>query len=157
MINLAYQRELHHHLIIRIHADHPSLSVLMVIIEFYHLGLEGPVYIIPDSYRRAATLVPGESKKTRRLKILFSLNIKVMTLKTISFHSRYVQLGSVIYPALVGHYFPSKWDIFSRKPFSKTCKNDENTKIDFPLFSFIAIITLGFVHVFCPLGKMESP
>ena len=28
---------------------------------------------------------------------------------------------------------------------------------DFHLFSFIAIMTLGCVHVFCPLGRMESP
>ena len=30
----------------------------------------------------------------------------------------------------------------------------ENTKQDLPFFSFLAIITIGYVHVFCPLGRM---
>ena len=33
----------------------------------------------------------------------------------------------------------------------------EKTKEDFPLFSFIAIMTIGYVHVFCPLEKMAPP
>ena len=33
----------------------------------------------------------------------------------------------------------------------------ENSKQNFPLFSFLAIMTLGFAHVFCPHGRMESP
>ena len=28
---------------------------------------------------------------------------------------------------------------------------------DFPLFSFLALMTLGYAHAFCPLGRMESP
>ena len=64
-------------------------------------------------------------KNVRRLKKLTSLNIILMTLKTISFfNSRYVQYGSIIYPAFIGHSFPSKWDIFCRKALSKTCKNE---------------------------------
>ena len=45
-----------------------------------------------------------------------------MILKTVLFYFLYVQLGGVIYPALVGHSLPSKWEIFCRKPLSKTCK-----------------------------------
>ena len=32
----------------------------------------------------------------------------------------------------------------------------ENTKQDFPFFSFLALMTLGCVHVFCPHGRIES-
>ena len=48
------------------------------------------------------------NKNTRRLKKSCSLNIKAMMLKTVLFCPRYVKLGSVIYPALIGHSFPSK-------------------------------------------------
>ena len=34
---------------------------------------------------------------------------------------------------------------------------NERNKQDFPLFSFIAILTLGCIHVFRPHGRMESP
>ena len=45
----------------------------------------------------------------RHLKESCSLNIKTMRLKTAFFHPRYVvKLGSVVYPALIGHSFPSK-------------------------------------------------
>ena len=54
-------------------------------------------------------VLPGESIKTsRRLKKSCSLNIKAMMLKTVLFYPRYVKLGSVIYPALIGHSIPSK-------------------------------------------------
>ena len=48
------------------------------------------------------------NKNARRLKKSWSLNIKAMMLKIVLFYSWYVQLGSVIYPALIGHSFPSK-------------------------------------------------
>ena len=47
-----------------------------------------------------------------------------MMLKTVLFYPRYVKLGSIIYPALIGHFFPSKKEIFCRKPLSKNCKNE---------------------------------
>ena len=55
-----------------------------------------------------------------------------MTLKTAFFYPRYVKLGSVIYPALIGHSFPSKWEIFCRKPLSKSCKNERELQAKFP-------------------------
>ena len=73
------------------------------------------------------------------------------------FYTRYVELGSAIYPVLIGHSFSSKWEIFCSRPLSKTCKTSENSEQDFPSFSFLAIITLACVHVFCPIGRMESP
>ena len=55
-----------------------------------------------------------------------------MMLKTVLFHPRYVKLGSVIYPTLIGHSFPSQWEIFCRKPLSKTCKNERKQQAKFP-------------------------
>ena len=40
------------------------------------------------------------NEKVRRLKMLL-LNVKAMILKTVLFYSQSVQLGSVIYPALI--------------------------------------------------------
>ena len=48
-------------------------------------------------------------------------------------------------------------DILRKNPFRKPTKTSENNKRDFALFPFLAIMTLGCVHVFCPLGRMESP
>ena len=54
-------------------------------------------------------ILPGESiKNAQRLKTSCSLNIKAMMLKTVLFYPRNVKLGSVIYPALIGHSFPSQ-------------------------------------------------
>ena len=36
-------------------------------------------------------------------------------------------------------------------------KTSENSKQEFPLSSFPAVMTFGYVHVFLPLGRMESP
>ena len=55
-----------------------------------------------------------------------------MVLKTVLFYPRYVKLGSVIFPALIGHSFPSKKEIFWRKPLSKTCKNERKQQAKFP-------------------------
>ena len=53
-------------------------------------------------------------------------------LKTVLFYPRYVKFGSAIYPALIGHSFPSKLEIFCTKPLSKTCKNERKHKAKFP-------------------------
>ena len=45
----------------------------------------------------------------------------------------------------------------AESPFRKPAKTSENSKQNFPLFSFLAIMTLGCNHVFCPHGRMESP
>ena len=58
---------------------------------------------------------------------------------------------------LFGRSFLSKWDVFGRNPLSKARKTSENNKQDIPLFSFLAIMTLGCTHAFCPLGGMEFP
>ena len=55
-----------------------------------------------------------------------------MILKTVFFYSRYLQLGLVICPALIGPSFPSKWESFCRKPHSKTCKNEWKQHAGFP-------------------------
>ena len=55
-----------------------------------------------------------------------------MMLKIVLFYLRCVKLGSVIYLALIGHSFPSKWEIFCRKPLSKTCKNERKQQAKFP-------------------------
>ena len=89
-----------------------------------------------------------------------SLNIEAIKLKTVLFYSRYVKLGPVIHSVLIGHSFPSKQEIFYRKPespFRKSAKTSENSKQHFPLFSFLIIMTLECVHVFCPHESMESP
>ena len=57
--------------------------------------------------------------------------MKAMMLKTVSFYSRYVKLESVD-PTLIGHSFPSKLEIFCRKPLSKTCKNERKQQAKFP-------------------------
>ena len=55
-----------------------------------------------------------------------------MMLKPVLFHPRYVKLGSIIYPALIGHSFPSKLEIFCGMPLSKTCKNERKQEAKFP-------------------------
>ena len=45
----------------------------------------------------------------------------------------------------------------AESPFGKPAKRSENSKQNFPLFSFLAMMTLGCAHVFCPHGRMESP
>ena len=72
------------------------------------------------------------NKNARRLKKSCSLNIKAMMLKTALFYPRYVKLASVIYLALIGHSFSSKWEIFCSKPLSKTCKNERIKQAKFP-------------------------
>ena len=57
-------------------------------------------------------------------------------LKTTLFYPRYVKLGPVIYPILIGHSFLSKWEIFCRKPLSKTCKNERKQQAK---FSFVLL------------------
>ena len=58
--------------------------------------------------RIRSVLVPGESinKNAPRLKKSCFLNIKALILKTVLFYPRYFKLGSVIYPALIGHSYP---------------------------------------------------
>ena len=46
---------------------------------------------------------------------------------------------------------------YPESPFRKPTRTSENTKQEFPLFSFLAIMTLGCVHVLYPPGRMESP
>ena len=48
-------------------------------------------------------------------------------------------------------------DFLQRVPFENLQKRSENTKQDFLLFSFLALMTLGCVYVFCLLGRMEFP
>ena len=47
----------------------------------------------------------------------------------------------------------------AESPCRKPAKTSENTKQDFPLFSFLAIMTLGCVHVSCPvlIGEWNPP
>ena len=53
-------------------------------------------------------------------------------MKTVLFYLPYVKLCSVIYLALKGHSFSSKWEIFCIKPLSKTCKNQWRHQAIFP-------------------------
>ena len=55
--------------------------------------------------------------------------------------AQYVKLGSVIYPALIGHYFPIG-DLLQKAHF-KTCKNERKQ------------MTPGRAHVFCLHRKMD--
>ena len=71
--------------------------------------------------------------------------------------SRLGLLGSAINPALIGQCFQSKWAISTESPFREPAKMNENNKQESPLFSFLAIMTLECVHVFCPLWSIESP
>ena len=58
--------------------------------------------------------------------------MKAMIFKTVLFYPRYVKLCSVTYPALIAHSFPSKLEIFCRKPLSKTCKNKRKQQAKCP-------------------------
>ena len=89
---------------------------------------------------------------TKQSKIC-SLNIKEIILKTVLLYSRNAKIVSVICPALINHSFRSKWEIFWRKPISKTCKASENTKQDFPLCSFQVRKQTRFPFVFFPSTK----
>ena len=56
-----------------------------------------------------------------------------MMFKTVLFYLRYVKLVSVIYPAFIGYSFPSKQEIFCKKPLSKICKNERKQQARFPI------------------------
>ena len=103
-------------------------------------------------------IIPGKSKRKRPAfdKIVLP-ECHSNALKTVMFYSRYVRYGSVIYPSLIGHYLPTKWEIFCRKRLREPVKTSENAKENSPLFFFLATMTLECVRVFCPLGRMESP
>ena len=77
------------------------------------------------------------------------LNIKTMTSKTVLLYPRYVKLDSEIYRLL--SVIPSH----RNRRFSAV-KTSENTKQDFPSFSFLTIMTLGRVNVSCPYGLWEN-
>ena len=76
--------------------------------------------------------LPSESINTPSVRKK-SVNINAMILKTGLFYPRYVKLGSVIYLALIGHSFLSKYEIFCRKPLSKTSKNESKHLARFPV------------------------
>ena len=77
-----------------------------------------------------------------------------MKLKTVLFYSHYAQLSSVIYPALLGLSFRTKYEFFCRKPLGKLAKSSENRKQDFILF-FQAIMTLECIDVYCPFEEWD--
>ena len=63
----------------------------------------------PQKFLRKILMFSVQSfKNARRLKKSCSLKIKAMMLRTVLFYPRYVKLCSAIYPALIGHSFPSK-------------------------------------------------
>ena len=93
-------------------------SLTMMTSKHNRYGVDGHL----DRY--AVEYTGGVNKNARRLKKSCSLHIKAMILKTVLFYSRYVKLGSVIYPALIGNSFPSKYEIFCRKPLSKAYQNE---------------------------------
>ena len=80
-----------------------------------------------------------------------------MILKTVLFYCRYVELGSVIYEALIDPPSRRNGRFSKDSPIRKPAKMIENNKQGFPLFSFLSITTFRCVQVFCPLGRMESP
>ena len=54
-------------------------------------------------------------------------------------------------------FLPVHIEDFLHKPLSKTCeKAVKKDKQTFPVFSSLAIMKFISIHVFCPLGKMES-
>ena len=84
-----------------------------------------------------------------------------MALKTVLFYPQYVKLGSVIYPALIGHSFPSKMEIFCRKPLSKTFKNERKQQAKFPFVllpsnndSWVCLCILSSWENGIPLNKL---
>ena len=84
-------------------------------------------------------------------------------LKTALFYARYVKLSSVIYPALISHSFPSKYEIFCRKPLSKTCKNEPKQQAKFPFVllpdnndSLMCSCTLSSWEHGIPLNKLAT-
>ena len=48
-------------------------------------------------------------------------------------------------------------DSLQKAYFPKPAKKSDNNKQDSPLFSFLPMMTLGCVHVFRPLGRMDFP
>ena len=71
-------------------------------------------------------------KKRKTFETNSALRIsKARILKTVSLYFRYVQLGSVIHPILIGHSFLSKQGLYFRKAFSschQPSKPGENNK-----------------------------
>ena len=92
-----------------------------------------------------------------------SLNIEVVIKTTVLFHYRFVKLASASNTALINTfpfqpYLPFEMRDFPEKaPFRKPSKTKENNKQDILLLSFLAIMTLDCVHLFCTLGRMKYP
>ena len=82
-----------------------------------------------------------------------SLNIKAIMLKTILFYCRYVQLSSVIHPALISHSFLSRLETFCRKPLYKNCKMENKRCEKFACFCLflLLLMILMCIHVIYPL------
>ena len=94
----------------------------------------------------------GESKKNQRLKDHCSLNIKEIILKIFLFYCQYVELDSVIYPALIGISFPCTWKILRRNPLPQPAKTCEMS-----MTSFLKRLTLIRIHYFVPFWRILLP
>ena len=63
----------------------------------------------------------------------------VMILTTVIVHCWHIKLGSLIYPASIGHFFPLRWAILCRKPLLEIQQNWMKQWARFPYFFFLAI------------------
>ena len=92
--------------------------------------------------------------KVRGMKTWKELTTGVQQLVRLLFNNNFINSGLVLKSVI-----PSRRNrsFSTESPFLKPAKTSENTKQDFPLFSFLAIMTLGCVHAFYPHGRMESP
>ena len=57
-------------------------------------------------------------------------------MRSFLFYSWSVRPGSVIYSTLIGHFFPSLWEILYRNPLSKTIRYEWKQDARFPFLLF---------------------
>ena len=77
-----------------------------------------------------------------------------MILKIALFRSRYIQLRPVLYPTIIGPSFPSKCEIFCRKPILKTYKNERKQQAR---YLFVLLPTKNDIWMWsCILSSWEN-
>ena len=88
--------------------------------------------LVPLIFKSGNLFLSHPVHTARRLKKILIPEYHSNDVEKCLVYPRYVKLGSVIYPALIGHSFPSKMEIFCRKPLSKTCQNERKQQAKFP-------------------------
>ena len=122
-------------------------------------NLPSVLHVLPSlNYHVSKCILPGESIKRPAFQEILLPEYRSNDIENCLVLSPICQIRFRNLPGFNRTFLPNEMgDFFAESPFRQPAKMSENTKQNFPLFSFQAIMTPGRVHVFRPLGRMESP